>query len=274
MYSGVGSYFCKGVHVIIEVSGVVFAYDGKPPLFDGFSWRVERGESWAIIGPSGCGKTTLLYLLTGLRRPTSGTVLISGQPLVKPRRATGLVLQDYGLLPWATATENVALGLRIRGVRADERRRIAAGWLARMGLADVAHHYPSQLSGGQRQRVAIARTLALQPDLLLMDEPFSSLDALTREELQSLVLDLRRETDLTTVLVTHNIEEAVFLGQRILVVPKPPIRSGRLLENPRAGQPAYRHEAAFYALCSEVRQLVQEQMEGRGVASGTGRAGA
>lgn len=258
--------------MIIEVSGLVFAYENKAPLFDGFTWRVERGEAWAIIGPSGCGKTTLLYLLTGLRLPTSGSVLIDGQRLVKPRRATGLVLQDYGLLPWATATENIALGLRIRGVPAGERRRIAASWLARVGLADVAHHYPSQLSGGQRQRVAIARTLALQPDLLLMDEPFSSLDALTREELQGLVLDLRRETDLTTVLVTHNIEEAVFLGRRILVVSRAPIRSGLLVENPRAGQPDYRHEPAFYALCSEVRQLVQEQAQGRGTARGVGRA--
>ncbi|MDO8532117.1 MAG: ATP-binding cassette domain-containing protein [Dehalococcoidia bacterium] len=250
--------------MIIEVSGLVFAYEGKAPVFDGFDWRVERGEAWAVIGPSGCGKTTLLYLLTGLRQPLSGRVLVDGKPLVKPRRATGLILQDYGLLPWATAAENVMLGLRIRGMPTEERRQAAATWLARVGLTEVAHHYPSQLSGGQRQRVAIARTLALKPDLLLMDEPFSSLDTLTREELEALVMDLARGTDMTTVLVTHNIEEAVFLGRRILVVSRPPIRSALVVENARAGSPGYRGDPAFYAMCGQVRGHVQERGKGAG----------
>jgi len=172
---------------MIRVENVSFAYPGKEVIFQSFSWQVEKGESWAIIGPSGCGKTTLLYLLAGLRLPQEGAVLVNGQMVRRPRRQTGLILQDYGLLPWATVHQNTALGLTIRGVREPQRQAIVTQWLARLDIADVSAQYPSQLSGGQRQRAAVARTLALEPDLLLMDEPFSSLDALTREGLQNMV---------------------------------------------------------------------------------------
>src|SRR5512142_437517 len=174
---------------MIELSSVSFAYPHKPLLFENFCWQVERGQSWAVLGPSGCGKTTLLYLLAGLQFPTAGRLLLEGQPLKRPRPQTGLVLQDYGLLPWATVQENISLGLRIRqfygpdGLHAPQQRVAVPDiqfWLARLGLEDQAAKYPGSLSGGQRQRVAIARTLVLQPDLLLMDEPFSSLDAPTR----------------------------------------------------------------------------------------------
>jgi len=243
---------------MIVVSELGFGYQEQAPLFRAFTWAVACGESWAIIGPSGCGKTTLLYLLAGLRSPHTGSVTVGGEPVLKPRRQTGLILQDYGLLPWATVAENVALGLQIRDVPVAERQQTVERWLARLGIAELADQYPGQISGGQRQRAAIARTLALEPDLLLMDEPFSSLDALTREGLQNLVVELGLEGSLTTVLVTHSIEEAVFLGRRILVLPAPPIATAQVIENPSAGGIGYRGDAEFYRQCSQVRRAVEQ----------------
>lgn len=241
---------------MIEMCDLAFAYPGKSPVLAGLSWSIGHGEAWAVIGPSGCGKSTLLYLLAGLRRPTQGAVLIHGQPLVGPRRQTGLILQDFGLLPWATAADNIALGLTLRGVEQRQRRQMVADWLERMGLSAVASHYPAELSGGQRQRVAIARTLALNPDLLLMDEPFASLDTLTREGLQNLVLSLSRGQAITTVIVTHTIEEAVFLGQGILLMGVAAGQRTVVVENPRSGDLDFRRDPAFAAKCGEVRSLL------------------
>ena len=248
---------------MIDVAELTFGYPDKAPVFRSFAWTVQRGESWAIIGPSGCGKTTLLYLLAGLRQPTAGSVTVGGAPVLKPRRQTGLILQDFGLLPWATVSENVALGLQIRGVAASEQQRVVDGWLDRLGIRALAGQYPGQVSGGQRQRTAIARTLALEPDLLLMDEPFSSLDALTREGLQDLVVELGLEGSLTSVLVTHSIEEAVFLGRRIMVLPRPPIHMAQVIANQAAGQIGYRGKPGFYERCSEVRAAVESATRGQ-----------
>jgi ABC-type nitrate/sulfonate/bicarbonate transport system ATPase subunit len=256
---------------MIQVQGLTFAYPNGTIVFDTFSWAVTRGEAWAVIGPSGCGKTTLLYLLAGLRRPTAGQVLIDGQPLTRPRPRTGLILQDYGLLPWASVWDNAALGLHIRafygpdGVhtpddeKLDDRGARVNYWLKRLGIRHVAHQYPHQISGGQRQRTAIARTLVLRPDLLLMDEPFGALDALTREDLQNLTLELRAEQNLTTVIITHNIEEAVFMGEKILVLGQPPNREAVIVQNPQAGSVGYRKQDAFFARCNELRMLMGEE---------------
>ena len=229
---------------MIHASSLTFRYDKQPPIFQDFTWQVEQGQSWAVIGASGCGKSTLLYLLAGLRQPASGQLLISGAPIFQPRPKTGLILQDYGLLPWATIRQNVALGLDIRrfygpdtrhapaeGLPADAYKRITL-WLERLGIVAIADQFPGQVSGGQRQRAAIARTLVLEPDLLLMDEPFASLDAPTRESLQALVLELARERTLTTILVTHTIEEALFIGEKILVLNNRANTSPLMLENP------------------------------------------
>lgn len=253
---------------MIEVCDMTFAYAFGHPVFDRFSWRVEEGEAWAVIGPSGCGKTTLLYLLAALRLPTSGSICIAGEPLTRPRPTTGLILQDYGLLPWATVRENAGLGLRLRKFYGPDGRHAPADevvgliaervnfWLERLGIAPVADKYLSQISGGQRQRAAIARTLVLRPDLLLMDEPFASLDAPTREDLQYLAVELQREQKLTAVIVTHNIEDAAFLGERILVLAKPPHRELVIVENPSAGQASYRAQSAFLDKCNELRKLL------------------
>lgn len=256
---------------MIELENVTFAYPHHGPVFENLCWQVKSGEAWAVLGPSGCGKTTLLYLLAGLRQPTSGTVFIGGRPQTGPRPRTGLILQDYGLLPWATAYKNVILGLQIRrfygpdGIHspADEIANDYGArvdyWMERLELTAHAEKYPAQLSGGQRQRVAIARTLALNPDLLLMDEPFSSLDAPTREGLQNLTFELRIEVRLTTVIVTHAIEEAAILGAKIMILGRPPNRQPVFVDNPQSGDPDYRHQSMYYEMCRLLRHHLEDQ---------------
>lgn len=251
---------------MILLEGLTFSYPNAAPIFQDFSWQVRCGETWAVIGPSGCGKTTLLYLLAGLRQPTKGQIWIDGQPLSRPRPHSGLILQDYGLLPWATLRENAGLGLRVRnfygpdGTHApkDYHPSIEINpWLERLGLTDVAEQYPAQVSGGQRQRTAIARTLAIHPDLLLMDEPFSSLDALTREDLQDLTIELSAEQELTLIIVTHSIEEAAILGKKVLILNLPPNRQPVVVDNPTAGKPGYRQSTAYQAVCQTLREKME-----------------
>jgi len=256
---------------MIVLDDVTFAYPEHGPVFAELNWRVSQREAWAVLGPSGCGKTTLLYLLAGLRQPTKGTIMIAGQPQSGPRPRTGLILQDYGLLPWATAEMNVRLGLNIRrfygpdGKHAptdeasDDHQQRVDYWLERLNLDQHRHKYPGQLSGGQRQRVAIARTLALNPDLLLMDEPFSSLDAPTRESLQNLTFELRAEADLTTIIVTHAIEEAAILGRRIMVLHQPPNHQPDLVDNPGAGDPDYRQRPEYYDMIRKLRGYLDDR---------------
>jgi ABC-type nitrate/sulfonate/bicarbonate transport system ATPase subunit len=256
---------------MIEATGLTFVYGEGAPVFRDFSWRAQMGDAWAVIGPSGCGKSTLLYLVAGLRQPNGGRLVVEGQPVIRPRASVGLVLQDYGLLPWATVWENVALPMRMgqfyrhkagdRDVpRPYPRPDIAPGqvahWLDRLGIADLRGKYPSQISGGQRQRTAIARSLLQQPNLLLMDEPFSSLDALTREDLQRLTVELRAETGVTIVIVTHIIEEAVFLGQRILVLGRPPNVTAHVIENSEASSTEYRGRPTYWERCAELREAL------------------
>lgn len=249
---------------MIEVRDLSFGYARPDEIFSGFSWSVDPGDSWVVLGPSGCGKTTLVYLLAALRCPCSGSVLVDGDEVTAPRTSTGLILQDHGLLPWAKARDNVALGLRIRKVQSVDREAKVGYWLERLGIDSIAEKYPSQLSGGQRQRVAIARTLALDPTLLLMDEPFSSLDSSTREDLQDLVVNLSEGSGMTTVLVTHDLQEAVFLGRKILIVGQPPIGDYVVIDNPEARRPGYRQSVAFFERCAQVRGITAQIMGKRG----------
>jgi NitT/TauT family transport system ATP-binding protein len=252
---------------MIQLHSLTFAYPNTVPLFLDFNWRVKSGETWAILGASGCGKTTLLYLLSGLQYASAGEVLINGQLLTRPRPRTGLILQDYGLLPWATVRQNAELGLKVRnfygadGVHTPQDylpERDISPWLVRLGIAAIADKFPAQISGGQRQRAAIARTLALQPDLLLMDEPFASLDAVTREDLQALTLELCTEQNLTLVLVTHNIEEAAAIGNKILVLHTPPNRDVHIFKNPNAGKSGYKGSKPFRQLCQTLRLEISD----------------
>jgi NitT/TauT family transport system ATP-binding protein len=250
---------------MIQLQSLSFGYPQSKPIFEDFSLHAQHGETWAVLGTSGCGKTTLLYLLAGLKFPTSGQILVDGQPLTRPRPRTGLILQDYGLLPWATVRENAELGLKVRnfygadGVHTPQDyspEKDVTPWLEHLGINKLADKYPSQISGGQRQRAAIARTLALQPDLLLMDEPFSSLDAVIREDLQKLTLELCAEEGITLVIVTHNIEEAAAMGKKILLLGEPPNQKARIFENPTAGEPGHRESKAYQMLCQKLRRAL------------------
>jgi NitT/TauT family transport system ATP-binding protein len=188
------------------------------------TFDVTRGEFACVVGPSGAGKTTLLRCLAGLMPPTSGEALFEGAPLRSVPEGIGVVFQDYGrsLFPWLTVARNVELPLRVRGVERAERARRVAEVLASVGLADAGRQYPWQLSGGMQQRVAIARALAYRPDLLLMDEPFASVDAQTRFELEDLILRVRDEVGVTVVFVTHDIDEAIYLADRVVVLSRSP----------------------------------------------------
>ncbi len=254
---------------MIDIQDITFTYAGQTaPLFEHFTWQVERGEFWSVIGPSGCGKSTLLHLIVGVRAPQAGTITVNGEavPRKKNRGKTGLVLQDYGMLPWSTVYQNVELGLHIRrfyhqdgGPNRNDNAKVDF-WLERFGLSAQKDKYPNQISGGQRQRAAIARTLVLEPDVLLMDEPFSALDAPTREDLEQLTLDLQTETKTTTVFVTHNIEEAVFLGRKIMVLGNPPHRPPpRVVENPGAGCAEYRDDPEFARQSHRLREMLKDR---------------
>lgn len=257
---------------MIDIRNITFGYRNQPPLFNDFSLKIARGEILAVIGPSGCGKTSLLYLLAGLYRPGRGAIHIDGRRQARPRPATGLILQDHGLLPWATVKDNAALGLKIRrfygpdGKHAPRNFEVDPGlgrqkvndWLQRLGLDTLQGHFPGQLSRGQRQRTAIARTMTLDPDLLLMDEPFSALDAPTSERLQELVLSLRRESNFTVVIVTHRIEEAVRMGDRILVLARETNHAPRLMDNPCGTIENTADGETFSRQCADIRALLED----------------
>lgn len=257
---------------MIEIKDLTFAYSGRSPIFEEFNWRVGRGEAWSVIGPSGCGKTTLLYLLAGLRRPLSGDIRIDDTMVMRPRPRSGLVLQDHGLLPWSTVRENARLGLKIwefygsdgkhaptdiqmEKAQADQR---VDYWLGKLGIDHIQDQYPAKLSRGQRQRTAIARTLAMEPDLLLLDEPFSALDAPTREDLESVIIHLHRKSNLTYIIVTHDIEVAVVMGQKILALSEGFNQNPYILENECAGIVDNRNHAGFNRKCDELRKLLGE----------------
>src|SRR5262245_54063395 len=225
------------------------------------SLTVEAGEFVTVLGPSGCGKSTLLHILAGLIPPTRGRVVFEDVPGEGP--VTSIVFQEHALFPWRTVSENVAFGLEVRGVPAAERRARAGRLLEMVGLEGFRERYPSQLSGGMRQRVAIARALAVDPAVLLMDEPLSALDAQSRALMQLELLALWERTRTTIVYVTHQIQEAVLLGDRIVVMTR---RPGRVLGERRVGVPRPRDERtaltpAFAALVEECWQLIKKDAQ-------------
>ena len=208
---------------VIEFGGISLAYGGRPIISD-LSLQVGRGEIVCIIGPSGCGKTTALRMAGGLVQPDSGAVRLLGEPLTAPRRDVAIVFQDYGkaLLPWRTAHANVALALEAAGVPRRERDDRIRSLLAKVGLAGHEDKYPTEMSGGMQQRIQIARCLAQDPAVLLMDEPFGALDAMTRQGLQDEMLSIVAETGATVFFVTHDLEEAVYIGDRVIgLLPNP-----------------------------------------------------
>lgn len=249
---------------LLVLEEVSFTYEGaRPPVraLEGLSFSVPAGSIVAVIGPSGCGKTTLLHILAGLKVPTSGRALVGGQEADRRREGTALIFQNYGLLPWKTVWENVALGLRIRRLARKEIRERVDDALELLGMDDERSRYPAQLSGGQKQRVAIARAIAIKPDLMLMDEPFSALDALTRERLQDAFLALWKKLRFTAVIVTHSIEEAAYLGHKVIVLSGKPGRIMAEVENPFFGLSELRLSEGFHRLSSELRELLRDAGE-------------
>ena len=197
---------------------------GSLQVVDGFSSEFKTGELVALVGPSGCGKSTLLHLAAGLEKPTDGRVLADGKPIAGPHPSRTLVFQEHALYPWLTLRDNVALALEFQNVPKKAARQRADGWLARVGLDGFETYYPHQVSGGMRQRAALARAFIAQPQTMLMDEPFGALDALTRLSLQDVLRQLIEQEKPTVLLVTHDVDEALFLADRIVVFSPRPAR--------------------------------------------------
>ncbi|MGU7840087.1 ABC transporter ATP-binding protein [Burkholderia sp. AW33-5] len=227
----------KARDVILDVRhvGKRFATpQGECVALDDISFRTHRREFVCVIGPSGCGKSTLIRILAGLDTQTSGEVLLDGKPVQGPGADRGMVFQGYTLFPWLTVKKNVMFGLRMNGSSGSEAEREALQWLDLVGLTRFADVYPHQLSGGMKQRVAIARALANRPRILLMDEPFGALDAQTRARMQTHLLDIWRNIDVTILFITHDLDEAIFLADRILVLKANPGGVQELIEVPVA----------------------------------------
>lgn len=242
---------------MIEVDDLTLVYargrGERTPVIDRVSLRVAEGESLSIIGPSGCGKSSLLYVLAGLVRPSGGRVAIQGVPVTRPRPEVALILQETGLLPWKTVWQNATFGLSLDGLGTLRRVKRA---LRELGLEGMEHRYPTQLSGGEKKRVGLARALAQDADVLLMDEPLSALDTLTREHIQNLILSLWKKHGFTLVLVTHDIEEAVFLGQRVAILTPRPALLLEVVPNPGVGEEAYRQSETFFEVARRIRGLL------------------
>ena len=213
----------------IELRDVTKVYNGKFKALDRVSVNLMRGELTSLLGPSGCGKTTMLKMIAGLLPATSGTILVNGQAVQGPGPERAFVFQDFALLPWMTVLGNVTFGMELRGVGRAERPELAQFYINEVGLSGFENSYPHELSGGMRQRVGLARALAVKSDVLLMDEPFSAVDEQNRRKFQEDLLRLREKENKTFVFVTHSIEEAVYLSDRIVLLAANPGRVSQVI---------------------------------------------
>ena len=230
--------------------------EAKAVVLDKISFEVHRREFLCVVGPSGCGKSTLLRIVAGLDEATGGEVLLDGQPTAGPGPDRGMVFQGYTLFPWLTVRGNVMFGLKMRGRSSRAAAREARQWLDLVGLDAFADHYPHELSGGMKQRVAIARALANEPRILLMDEPFGALDAQTRAQMQSYLLQIWKNVDVTILFVTHDLDEAAYLSDRVLVLEANPGRVMELIENP-VSRPRDREQFISRSFLSLKRRLTE-----------------
>ncbi len=236
---------------------------GKLRVVDDVSYDINDGDFIAVIGPSGCGKTTMMSMLAGFQKPTSGNVLFDGNPVTGPGPERGVIFQEYGVFPWLTVKDNIAFGLKLKTnhVPVAERDQICEHYLALMGLSDFANSYPKHLSGGMRQRLAIARAYAVKPQFLLMDEPFGALDAQTRANMQNLLLKVLATEGKTVMLITHSVEEAIYLASRIVVVTARPARIKQIIDVPFAypRDESLQERPEFGELRSYIRELVMSE---------------
>jgi len=246
---------------VIEIRNLAVEYPGvheKALALDGVNLDIGSGEICTIIGPSGCGKSTFLYVLAGILREYSGHVAIDGKAVSPKNQRIGLIFQNYGLLPWKTVYQNVVLGIKIKD-HSQDLDEYSHYILDQLGIGHLLDRYPKELSGGQQQRVAIARAFILKPDLLLMDEPFSALDAITREEMQELFLQTWRQHRVTTVFITHSVDEALYLGSKIVVFSPSPGRVKEVLENPCFKMDNLRFRDEYQSMAMKLRDMLGKE---------------
>ncbi len=236
---------------------------GPLKVVDDVSFDIRNGEFVSVIGPSGCGKTTMMNIVAGFMQPSGGAVLLDGKPIGGPGPDRGVIFQEYGIFPWLTVKQNIAFGLQLGANRAAdaEREEICERYMRLMGLTDFAGAWPKMLSGGMRQRLALARAYAVRPEFLLMDEPFGALDAQTRSNMQDLLLEVLQAEGKTVMLITHSVEEAIYLSTRIIVMTARPTRIREMIEvpfmHPRTESLHETHE--FGELRSHIRELVMHE---------------
>ncbi|MGI5922141.1 MAG: ABC transporter ATP-binding protein [Syntrophomonadaceae bacterium] len=250
---------------MIEIKDLSVQYQGSKEntlALKEVSIDIAQGDIYTFIGPSGCGKSTFLYVLSGILKKYSGSVLIDGRPVNPRDQRIGLILQNYGLLPWKNVYENIMLGVKIKRQPVDE--AYSSFIIGELGIDKLLHRYPRELSGGQQQRVAIARAFVLKPDLLLMDEPFSALDAITREEIQELFLKIWQQHSVTTVFITHSVDEALYLGSKIVVFSPSPGTIRKVIDNPCFQLDNQRLGNEYYAMSRQLRNLLYKDDKGAG----------
>ena len=249
---------------IVAVKGLAKVYPGGVEAFADLSLDFPEGRLTTLLGPSGCGKTTLLKIIAGLLPASAGPVYVDGRPVDGPGPERAFVFQDFALMPWATVLRNVAFGLELRGVARAEREAVAAAQIREVGLAGFERHFPHQLSGGMRQRVGLARALAVDADVLLMDEPFSAVDEQTRRKFQEDLLALRAGRNKTFIFVTHSIEEAVYVSDRIVLLSPRPGRVSAVIEPdiPRDSTPeAIRRHPVYLDTVEAIWQGLKRYLE-------------
>jgi NitT/TauT family transport system ATP-binding protein len=248
-------------HIVVKGVNKIFKTGEREVIaLKDINLEIPRGQFVCLLGPSGCGKSTLLNAIAGFSPPTSGSITADGKAVTSPGPDRGMVFQEYALFPWMTVEQNIAFGLEIKGMDAAQIRPVVAALLDKLGLADFRSRFPKDLSGGMRQRVAIARILALDSPIMLMDEPFGALDALTRRNLQDELLRIWSETGKTVIFVTHSIEEAIYLADRIVVMTYRPgtVKRDMIVDLPRLRDPS---SAEFNALKRELGHLVMEEQQ-------------
>ena len=249
---------------ILRTRGIEKVYGGTVQALQGIDLEIERGQLTSLLGPSGCGKTTLLKIIAGLLSPSAGVVEVEGRQVTGPGPERAFVFQDFALMPWASVLKNAAFGLEMQGVGQQEREERARHYVAEVGLAGFEDKYPHELSGGMRQRVGLARALAVDADVLLMDEPFSAVDEQTRRKFQEDLIRLREVESKTFILVTHSIEEAVYLSDRIVLLSPRPGRIARVIDPDisRDGDPdAIRRTREYLDLTDEIWAGLREYVE-------------
>ncbi|MFO0994027.1 MAG: ABC transporter ATP-binding protein [Hyphomicrobiales bacterium] len=253
----------QGSLSVREVSLIYHGRRGDVQALDKVAFDIRPNEFTVIVGPSGCGKSSFLYLAAGLAEVTSGEILVNDRRVEGPGRDRGMVFQSYTLFPWLTVRQNVEYGPRRAGIEAAKRREISEHYLGEIGLTAFADHYPKQLSGGMMQRVAIARALANNPDILLMDEPFGALDSQTRRTMQKLLLRVWEHSHKTVAFVTHDIDEAILLGDRVLVMTARPgrIKADIPIAIPRPRDPEITLEPEFIALKRQIIDQLRDEID-------------